>query len=212
MQLNLFDKLQNKALEARSYLFFKEELLRSNCDRCELSRSRTHIVVDRGNPAAGIVLIGEAPGENEDREGRAFVGRAGKLLDQLMSEIGLDTEKHVLIVNIAKCRPPGNRAPRIEETHACLPYLKKQIALVKPRLIILLGATALKSLIRRKTDFLMENEVGKVFRNAEFPGSDLMVLYHPAFLLYDPRKIPVMKAHLKILKEYLNAHDLHPSL
>jgi len=208
MQLNLFDKMQNKALDARSYPAFKEELLRSNCDRCELSRARTNIVVDRGNPDAGVVIIGEAPGENEDREGRAFVGRAGKLLDQLMSEIGLDTEKHALIVNIAKCRPPGNRAPRTEETNACLPYLRKQLALVKPRLIILMGATALKAFIRRKAGFSMENEVGKVFRDAEFVGTDLMVLYHPAFLLYDPRKIPIMKAHLKILKEYLRAHDI----
>lgn len=210
MQLDLFDQATSKILDAKDYASFKAALLDSHCDRCELSKSRANIVVDRGNPEARIVLIGEAPGENEDREGRAFVGRAGKLLDELMKGIGILTEKDTLIINIAKCRPAGNRAPRPEESQACLPYLRKQIALVSPKAVILLGATALRSLIRGKTSFSMEQEVGRIFRHPEFPSADLMVLYHPAFLLYDPRKISAMKSHLSVLREYLKTNGILP--
>ncbi|HNV86089.1 MAG TPA: uracil-DNA glycosylase [Candidatus Omnitrophota bacterium] len=210
MQFDLFEQTRDRVLEAEDYPTFKECLISSRCGRCELSRSRTHIVADRGDPEAEIVFIGEAPGENEDREGRAFVGRAGKLLDELLSEIGIDTSRDVLIVNIVKCRPPENRAPRAEETAACLPYLKKQLSLVKPRVMVLLGATAVKSLIYGKGSFSMEQEVGRIFRNPDFPGTDLMVLYHPAFLLYDPRKQQPMRMHLRALKDYLEKNAIRP--
>jgi len=212
MQFDLFEQTQSRILDAEDYKTFKERLAASNCDRCELSRSRTHIVVDRGDHRSEIVFIGEAPGENEDREGRAFVGRAGKLLDELLLEIGIDTGRDVLIVNIVKCRPPENRAPRAEETAACMPYLKKQLALVKPKIMVLLGATAVKSLIYGKGSFSMEQEVGKIFQHPDFPDTDLMVLYHPAFLLYDPRKQQPMRRHLRALKEYLEKNAIRPLL
>ncbi len=210
MQFDLFDDTQNRILEAEDYRTFKERLIASNCDRCSLSQSRTHIVVDRGNPQSSILFIGEGPGENEDRQGLAFVGRAGKLLDSLLQEIDIHPEKDTLIANVVKCRPPENRAPKMEEADTCLPYLKKQISLMNPRMIILLGATALKHLVREKLHFSMEEQAGKIFKLQEFPSADGMVLYHPAYLLYDPRKTEAMKTHLKALREHLETHKIPP--
>jgi len=202
MQLDLFDSTQNKILDAKSYGEFKEALAKSNCTKCTLSGSRRHIVVDRGSPSAKVLMIGEAPGENEDLQAKAFVGRAGQLLDELMKDIGFDTNRDSLIINVVKCRPPENRSPKQEEVNACSPFLKKQIALVKPRIILLLGAVALRHLIEDKKEFSMEREAGTFFEHSDFPGIQFMVLYHPAFILRDPRKKPVMVEHLKRFKEY----------
>src|SRR3989338_1356332 len=202
MLIDLFDTRQNKILAARSYSDFKAELLRSNCSKCALCNSRTHIVPDRGNPEAKVMIIGEAPGENEDLQGRAFVGRAGRLLDQMMKEAGFDTDQNSLIVNVAKCRPPDNRAPKPEEVKACFPFLTRQIALVKPRYILLLGATALKHLFPEKKNVSMESQVGSLFTDARYRRTDLMVLYHPAFILRDPRKKPLMAEHLKKFRSF----------
>ena len=201
MQFDLFDGTQNKILETLNYAGFKEALAQSACTRCPLSHSRSHIVVDRGNPAAQVLMIGEAPGENEDRQGKAFVGRAGQLLDQMMKEIGFDTNQESLIINVVKCRPPENRAPKQEEVNACHPFLKKQLELVKPKIILLLGATALKHIIPDKGEFSMGEEAGNFFEHPAFPGVKFMVLYHPAFILRDPRKKPVMIEHLKRFKD-----------
>lgn len=210
LQFDLFDETQNRIFESPTYEIFKERLTASNCQRCTLSESRTHIVCDRGSPQAKIVIIGEAPGENEDRLGKAFVGRAGKLLDELLKEIGIDSDKDTLILNIVKCRPPENRAPRQEEAKTCLPYLKKQIDLVKPRIILLLGATALKYLVKETASFSMEEAAGKLFYHQEFPGVSIMVLYHPAYLLYDPRKTDVLKQHLRHLRKSLVDQKITP--
>lgn len=206
-QLDLFDGTQNKILDAKTYVEFKEALAQSNCTQCPLSASRRHIVVDRGNPAAKVLMIGEAPGENEDIQAKAFVGRAGQLLDELMKGIGFDTNRDSLIVNVVKCRPPENRAPKHEEVDACNPFLKKQISLVTPKVILLLGAVALKHVIEDKKEFSMEREAGNFFDHPSFPGIKFMVLYHPAFILRDPRKKPVMIEHLKKFKAYLDARQ-----
>lgn len=184
------------------YHHFKQTLLDSDCRRCGLSQGRTHIVVDRGNPKAKILIVGEAPGQSEDREGRAFVGRSGRLLDGLLKELGFDTDQDALIANVVKCRPPDNRAPRPEEAAECLPFLQKQIQLVNPHLIVLLGATALKHLLPLNKGFSMAEQVGKVFKNPGYPGKEFMVLYHPAYILRDPRKRPLMKEHLKRLVDH----------
>ena len=205
MQFDLFDGTRNQILEAKTYAEFKEALTRSQCTKCQLSDSRTHIVVDRGNPNARVLMIGEGPGENEDRQGKAFVGRAGQLLDELMRGIGFDTNQDSLIINVVKCRPPENRAPKQEEANACMPFLKKQLELVKPNIILLLGAVALKHMIPGKREFSMEREAGNFFDHPDFPGVKFMVLYHPAFILRDPRKKPVMIEHLKQFKEYWNS-------
>lgn len=202
MQFDLFDSTQNKILEAKTYAVFRKSLIDSQCSRCALSESRTQIVVDRGNPEAKVVMIGEAPGENEDRQGKAFVGRAGQLLDELMKEISFDTNRDSLILNVVKCRPPENRSPKQEEVDACNPFLKKQLELLTPRIILLLGAVALKHVVRDKRDFSMEEEAGKFFQHPEFPGVQFMVLYHPAFILRDPRKKPLMVEHIQRFKSY----------
>ncbi|MBI4353313.1 MAG: uracil-DNA glycosylase [Candidatus Omnitrophica bacterium] len=202
MQFDLFDEGQNEILGAKTYAEFKEALSKSGCARCALSESRTHIVVDRGNPEAKVLIVGEAPGETEDREGKAFVGRAGRLLDELMKEASFDTDRESLIVNVVKCRPPENRAPQPKEAASCAPFLKRQLELVRPRIILLLGATALKHLIPDKGDFSMQEEAGRFFEHADYPGVTLMVLYHPAFILRDPRKRPVMMEHIRRFKDY----------
>ncbi|MFZ0408815.1 MAG: uracil-DNA glycosylase [Cyanobium sp.] len=117
------------------------------CLRCALAESRRQVVVGRGNPEARLLLIGEAPGAEEDASGRPFVGRAGNLLEQLLAEAGLDSDRDLYIANVIKCRPPGNRKPSRAEIAACLPWLQQQIALQRPQLIGLLGATALEALL-----------------------------------------------------------------
>lgn len=180
-----------------TYADFKQALEASGCTRCALHEGRTRIVVDRGNPKAGVLIVGEAPGANEDREGRAFVGRGGRLLDELMREQGFDTERDCLIVNIAKCRPPDNRRPRPEEAQACSGYLRWQIEHVKPRTILLLGATALSHMAPEKKPFKMNDEAGRFFSSERFPGVRLMVFFHPAYVLRDPRKKPLMREHIR---------------
>ncbi|MBI1853186.1 MAG: uracil-DNA glycosylase [Planctomycetes bacterium] len=205
MQLDLFARESNDVLAATTYDEFRRRLLASNCRRCPLWEGRTNLVVDRGNPRARVMAIGEAPGANEDRQGVAFVGRAGRLLDDMLAEIGIDSNRDLLIANVVKSRPPGNRPPTADEAAACLPYLRKQIDLVKPKLILLLGATALKHMLRDKKPFSMKDEVGKVFTAPEFPGTSLMVLYHPAYILRDPRKRPEMAAHLQTVRRLLGS-------
>ena len=202
MQFDLFDSTQNQILAAKTYGEFKEALAVSGCARCALSESRTHIVVDRGNPAAKVVMIGEAPGENEDIQGKAFVGRAGRLLDQMLKDLGFDTNNDSLIINIVKCRPPENRAPAPKEAEACAPFIKKQLELVHPKIILLLGATALRHMMPGKGEFSMQEEAGKFFQHPDYPGVEFMVLYHPAYILRDPRKTPVMLEHLGKFKQY----------
>lgn len=201
MQFDLFDAAQNEVLDIKTYSEFRSFLARSECKKCILSKSRHHIVVDRGNSSANVLMIGEGPGENEDLQGKAFVGRAGQLLDELLKNLGFDTNRDSLIVNVVKCRPPENRAPKQEEVNACFPYLEKQLSLIHPKIILLLGATALKHVIKDKGDFSMAEEAGKFFDHPHFPDSRLMVLYHPAFILRDPRKKPLMIEHLARFKK-----------
>ena len=124
----------------------KEKL--QNCKGCPLCSTRTNVVFSDGNPNADIMLIGEAPGADEDRLGVPFVGRAGKLLDEFFKKAGIDRQKDVYICNTLKCRPPNNRKPESSEKKACAPYLKQQIDAVNPKIIILCGATALESFIK----------------------------------------------------------------
>ena len=184
-------------LEAKTYKDFKRELSASGCTLCGLSAARTQIVVDRGNPGAKVLFVGEAPGQKEDLQGRAFVGRSGRLLDEMLQALSFDTERDALIANVVKCRPPANRAPLPAEAEICLPFLRKQIALVDPKWIVLLGATALKRLLPAKKGFSMKEEVGRFFEHPQYPGARLFVLFHPAYILRDPRKKPLMEQHLK---------------
>lgn len=208
MQFDLFDSDTNQILSQSTYADFAQALSKFNCQKCPLSKSRTHIVVDRGNSQSGILVIGEAPGENEDLQAKAFVGKAGKLFDKIMESVGLNTNKDMLICNVLKCRPPENRTPYKEEVDVCMPFLKRQIELVHPKVIILLGATALKHLDPTKKNFSMEQEAGKFFKLADFPQVVFMVLYHPAALLYNPKLKPAMWEHVKGLKKFLQGDGL----
>ncbi|CEJ19293.1 uracil-DNA glycosylase [Ralstonia solanacearum] len=150
----------------------------SGCTACKLCERRTQTVFGVGDRQADWMLIGEAPGEQEDRQGEPFVGQAGKLLDSMLRAVGLSRETGVFIANVLKCRPPGNRDPEPDEVAMCDPYLKRQIALVKPRVIIVLGRFPAQSLLQTQTP------VGKLRgRVHEVDGVPVVVTYHPAYLL-----------------------------
>ena len=189
------------ARDATTYRGFREALAASACSLCPLSAGRAHIVVDRGDPSARVMAIGEAPGAEEDREGRAFVGRAGRLLDELLVESGLDPDHDLLIANVVKCRPPDNRPPHAEEARRCLPFLRRQIELVRPRIIVLLGRTALKHMLPGEPARRLDGLVGKFFRRPEYAGLDLMVLFHPAYVLRNPASRQAMLRGLAALRK-----------
>jgi DNA polymerase len=159
-----------------------EELdnLISKCTKCPLHKSRTNFVFGVGNPDADVMVVGEGPGADEDAQGEPFVGRAGKLLNDILKAINFKREE-VYIANIIKSRPPGNRTPTAEEMEACIPYLKKQIELIKPKLILCLGLTAAQGLLKKR-DSLTKLR-GQLF---EYHGAKVMVTYHPAALLRNP--------------------------
>jgi DNA polymerase len=150
----------------------------SGCTKCALHETRTQTVFGVGDPNADWMLIGEAPGAEEDRLGDPFVGQAGRLLDAMLAAIGLDRGTHVYIANVLKCRPPGNRNPAPDEVAKCTPHLLRQIELVGPRLILAMGRFAAQTLLG--TDASIASLRGKVHRYAGVP---LIVTYHPAYLL-----------------------------
>ncbi len=203
MQIDLFDTELNHVLGASTYGEFKERLSGYDCRRCTLCHSRTNIVIDRGNPGADIMIISERPGVNEDRVGKPFVGRAGELLDKMLNAIGLDSNRDVLITNVVRCMPEVDRSPTRDEVDACFPFMEKQIALMQPKVILLLGAVAVKWVDTERTDIKMEDEVGRFFELPRFPGIQFMVMFNPAFLLRDPRRKKDTWEHLKTLRDYL---------
>ena len=150
------------------------------CRRCGLCRGRTHAVPGEGNPNAQLMLIGEGPGAQEDRLGRPFVGASGELLTRYLHEIGLERTE-VYIANIVKCRPPGNRTPTEEEAQACLPYLRAQFRLVRPRMLVLLGATAAKHVLGGEVRIRRDHG-----QWTERKGVLMMPTFHPSALLRDP--------------------------
>ena len=203
LQIDLFDTKLNQILASKTYGDYKERLSKYDCRRCSLCYSRSNIVIDRGDPTAPILIVSERPGENEDRVGKPFVGRAGELLDKMLKAIELDPDRHVLITNVVRCKPEADRSPTKEEVDACFPFLEKQIALMQPKVVLLLGAVALKWVDPARSEAKMEEESGRFFTVARFPGVQFMVMYNPAFLLRDPRKKAVTWEHLKALRSYL---------
>ena len=151
-----------------------------NCTKCDLHKGRNKFVFGVGNPKADVLLIGEGPGAEEDKQGEPFVGRAGQLLNDILKAINF-TRQEVYIANIVKCRPPGNRTPLPNEMDSCLPYLVKQIELIKPKLILCLGLVAAGALLKKKDS--LGKMRGKIF---EFNHTKVMVTYHPAALLRNP--------------------------
>lgn len=153
------------------------------CRRCSLAEGRTQVVLARGNPAARLLLIGEAPGAEEDRLGVPFVGRSGQLLDRLLAGAGLDPAGDLYIVNGIKCRPPQNRRPTPAELAACRPWLERQIALVDPTLILLVGATALQAVLGVKGGITRLRGQWLEGEGPLLAGRALMPLLHPSYLL-----------------------------
>jgi uracil-DNA glycosylase len=155
----------------------------NQCHRCALGDTRTHAVVGRGNLSALIMIVGEAPGQNEDETGLPFVGRSGQLLEKILESVRLDSEKDVYICNVNKCRPPENRVPTAKEMAACKPYIFEQIRLVDPKIILLTGATAVKGLIGDRGS--MTSIRGKWI---EWEGRLCMPIFHPSYLLRNPTR------------------------
>ena len=164
------------------------------CQRCGLCRGRRNAVLGEGSRSADVMLIGEGPGQVEDETGRPFVGPAGQLLDQMLAAIGHRREE-VYIANVVKCRPPQNRDPLNVEEDACIGYLQRQIALLRPKILVCLGRIAAKAII--KQDFKITQEHGQWF---ERDGIQMTAIYHPAALLRDPRKRPETFEDLKAIQ------------
>jgi len=166
-----------------------------SCQKCALADTRHNVVFGTGPRDAEVMFIGEGPGENEDLQGEPFVGRGGKLLDDMLEVIDLSREKNVYIANIVKCRPPQNRDPLNTEQEACIGYLRDQVALLRPKIIVCLGRIAATRLI--KEDFKITKEHGMWYEKA---GVQMTALFHPAAILRDPRRRPETFEDLKKLQ------------
>ena len=169
------------------------------CRSCGLCETRTNVVFGQGAEDAEVLFVGEGPGQSEDEQGLPFVGRSGQLLDKYLFAIDLDRKKNCYIANIVKCRPPENRDPLGVEQDACIGYLRRQVALLRPKIIVCLGRIAAMRLI--KPDFKITREHGQWF---EKNGFQMMAVYHPAALLRDPRRRPESFEDFKGLQQKIN--------
>ncbi|MEP7038537.1 MAG: uracil-DNA glycosylase, partial [Acidobacteriota bacterium] len=169
-----------------------------DCTRCPLWEGRTKIVHSTGNREADLMFVGEAPGADEDAQGEPFVGRSGQLLTKIIESIGMKRED-VFIGNINRCRPPGNRAPTLAEAHTCRPFLTREIAVVRPKIIVVMGNTAMKNLLDTKEGI---TKLRGEFQ--DYYGVKVMPTFHPAYLLRDPRKKREVWEDMKKVRDELN--------
>jgi uracil-DNA glycosylase len=174
-----------------------------DCTRCPLHRERTTVVHTEGNRKARLMFVGEAPGADEDIQARPFVGRAGQLLTKIIEAIGLKREE-VLIGNVNRCRPPGNRPPTPEEASMCKPFLLREIAIAQPEVIVVLGNTAMKNLLDTREGI---TKLRGTFQ--EYKGIKVMPTFHPAYLLRDPSKKRETWEDLKKVRDYLDSTAQH---
>ncbi len=170
-----------------------------DCTRCGLCEGRTQVVNTHGNPNARLMFVGEAPGADEDAQGKPFVGRAGQLLTKMIEAMGMKRED-VIIGNVNRCRPPGNRQPTLEEAAICRPFLFREIATIKPEVIVVMGNTALRNLLEAREGI---TRVRGKFQ--DFRGIKVMPTFHPAYLLRDPSKKRETWSDLKMVMEYLES-------
>ena len=168
-----------------------------DCTRCRLHKGRTNLVFGVGNVNADLMFVGEGPGADEDAKGEPFVGRAGQLLNNMISAMGIKRED-VYIANVVKCRPPSNRTPEKDECDTCSPFLMRQIDVIQPKVIVALGAVAAKNLLAVNDS--MANLRGRWY---DFRDSKLLVTYHPAYLLRDPRQKKEAWKDLQMVMKYL---------
>ena len=192
----LDEKPHKKADPVSSLTFLKNDVI--NCKKCSLSNTRTNAVFGVGDFSASLMLVGEAPGEQEDLSGEPFVGRAGQLLDKMLAAIDRSRENDVFICNVLKCRPPENRDPKPDEINQCEPYLVNQIDLIKPKLIVALGRIAGKTLLGVDKSL---KDMRKKIHN--YHDSDLIVTYHPAALLRNPNWKPYAWEDFKWIRSIL---------
>jgi len=199
---------QDVADPATALKLIREDL--GDCTRCKLHKQgRKQIVFGVGNPHAELMFVGEGPGADEDAQGEPFVGRSGQLLNNMIKAMGLQRDE-IYIANVVKCRPPGNRAPERDESETCSPFLMRQIAAIKPKVVVALGAVSAKNLLAinapmselrgRFYDFM---PAGARSGDPSWPGTKLAVTYHPAFLLRDPRQKAEAWKDLQMVMKYL---------
>tara|TARA_B100000676_G_C18023627_1_gene814212 strand:+ start:947 stop:1627 length:681 start_codon:yes stop_codon:yes gene_type:complete len=192
----LDEKPHKEADPVSSLTVLKNDVI--NCKKCSLSNTRTNAVFGVGDFSASLMLVGEAPGEQEDLSGEPFVGRAGQLLDKMLAAIDRSRENDVFICNVLKCRPPENRDPKPDEINQCEPYLVNQIDLIKPKLIVALGRIAGKTLLGVDKSL---KDMRKKIHN--YHDSDLIVTYHPAALLRNPNWKPYAWEDFKWIRSIL---------
>lgn len=178
-----------------------------SCQKCALADTRKNVVFGAGVPTAEVMCIGEGPGEHEDLQGQPFVGKAGMLLDDMLEIIDLSRKSNVYIANIVKCRPPNNRDPLNTEQDACIDYLRNQVALIRPKIIICLGRIAALRII--KEDFKITKEHGQWF---EKNGVAMTAIFHPAAILRDPRRRPETFVDLKNIQAKIYERCSHTYL
>jgi uracil-DNA glycosylase len=171
-----------------------------DCTRCGLCEGRTQVVNTHGNHGARLMFIGEAPGADEDAQGKPFVGRAGQLLTKMIEAMGMKREE-VIIGNVNRCRPPGNRQPTLEEAAICRPFLFREIAVIQPEIIVVMGNTALRNLLEVREGI---TRVRGKFQ--DFRGIKVMPTFHPAYLLRDPSKKKETWDDLKMVRDYLQTN------
>lgn len=176
-----------------------------NCQNCKLCKTRTHVVFGVGCQTAPVLFIGEGPGENEDLQGEPFVGRGGQLLDKMLTHVGLSRKTNVYIANMVKCRPPNNRDPDKEEVEACIGYLRNQVHLLRPKIIVCLGRVAACALI--EPGFKVTKQHGQFF---EKNGVLMMGVYHPAALLRTPAQKPEALEDFIALRKKIDELHLLP--
>lgn len=174
------------------------------CTRCGLCDTRSHVVFGQGVPDAEVLFVGEGPGQSEDEQGLPFVGRSGQLLDQYLFAIDLDRSKNCYIANIVKCRPPQNRDPLPAESEACMPWLREQFRLIRPKIVVCLGRVAAQRLIR--ADFSVTKEHGQLI---EKNGVLFMGTFHPAALLRNGQNKPAAFSDFVTLRDAINAICTH---
>ena len=170
-----------------------------SCTRCGLCQGRTNVVFGMGNPASPVMFVGEGPGQHEDEQGLPFVGRSGQLLDKYLFAIDLDRSQNCYIANIVKCRPPKNRDPLPAESEACMPWLREQFRLLRPKIVVCLGRIAAQRMIR--PDFSVTKEHGTFL---EKNGILFMGTFHPAALLRQPQNKPEAFADFVALRDKIN--------
>ncbi len=194
---SLFGEVEQKLPESNETI---EEIRADigNCTRCPLWEGRTKIVHSTGNREADLMFVGEAPGADEDAQGEPFVGRSGQLLTKIIESIGMKRED-VFIGNINRCRPPGNRAPTLPEAHTCRPFLTREIAVVRPKVIVVMGNTAMKNLLDTKEGI---TKLRGEFQ--DYYGVKVMPTFHPAYLLRDPRKKREVWEDMKKVRDEIN--------